>query len=222
MKQQECISLFFSCLLLTVSVLVIQKVCAETGSLTLEKEQNWETFGVGGTCVPGGHNLFLKDLDGDGLIEIIAGGFAYQRVGERRIAPETSLTIWNWNGKNLTLGKSYQWNTTATTSISCVYAADANGDGNIEILTGGRFRNGSMNFAQLRVWSWNGINLVLESSTELTDLKGASVSSIFVSDLDDDGKPEIITSGRTYNDTKSSAQLRIWHLNTNGLVLKKA
>lgn len=222
MKRQEDISLFFSFSLLMLSVLFMQEVCAETGSLTLEKEQHWETYRVGGACIPGGHNLFLKDIDGDGLIEIIAGGFAYQLVEEKIIAPATSLTIWNWNGKNLTLGKNYQWNTTVTTSISCVYAADANGDGNTEILTGGRFRNGSMNFAQLRVWSWNGINLVLESSTELTDLKGASVSSIFVSDLDNDGKPEIITCGRIYNDTKSNAQLRIWHLNANGLVQKKS
>ena len=222
MKRQECIGLFFSCLLLTLSVLVMQKVCAQTGSLTLEKKQHWETYGVGGTCIPGGHNLFLKDVDADGLTEIIAGGFAYQLVGEKIIAPATPLTVWNWNGKNLTLGKSYQWNTTGNTSIWCVYAADANGDGNIEILTGGSFSNGSMNFAQLGVWIWDGVNLVLESSSEFTDTKGASVSSIFVSDLDKDGKSEIITSGRTYNDAKSRAQLRIWHLNANGLVLQKS
>jgi len=204
------------------SVLVVQEVCAETGSLTLEKEQHWETYGVGGTCITGPHNLFLEDVDGDGFVEIIAGGFAYQNVGGTRIAPENSLTIWNWNGQNLASHTSYRWNTTVTNSFSCLYAADADGDGNIEILTGGRFRNGSKSFTQLGVWSWDGINLVMQSSTELKDLEGASLSSIFVSDLDNDGKSEIITAGRTYDDTKASAQLRIWHLNANRLVLQKS
>jgi len=222
MKRQEYISLFLSCLLLALSLPVIQEVCAQTGSLTLEKEQHWETYGVGGTCIPGGHNLFLKDVDGDGLTEIITGGFTYQLVGEKRIAPVAPLKIWNWNGKHLTLEKSHQWNTTGTNSILCLYAADANGDGNIEILTGGRFSNGSTNYAQLRIWSWDGMNLVLESSNEWTDTKGASVTSIFVGDLDKDGKSEIITGGRTYNDIRSSAQLRIWHLDDNSLVLQKS
>ncbi len=222
MKRKLRVTLFSSYLLLALSVLVVQRVCAETGSLTLEKEQHWETYGVGGTCIPGGHNLFLKDVDGDGLTELITGGFTYQLVGEKRVAPAAPLKLWNWNGKDLTLEKSYQWNATGNTLISCIYAADANGDGNVEILTGGSFSNGSTYFAQLRVWSWDGDNLVLESSNEFTDTEGASVSSIFVSDLDKDGKSEVITSGTTYNDTHSSAQLRIWHLNANGLVLQKS
>jgi len=222
LKRRECIGLFFSCLLLVSSVLVVKEACAEAGSLTLEKEQHWETYGMGGTCITGPHNLFFEDVDGDGVMEIIAGGFAYQYVGGIRIEPENALTIWNWNGQNLALRTSYEWNTRVTHSFSCVYAADADGDGNIEILTGGRCRTGSTSFAQLGVWSWDGINLVLESSTELKDLEGASVSSIFVSDLDNDGKSEIITTGRTYNDTKSSAQLRIWNLTANRLVLQKS
>ena len=33
---------------------------AQTEQLTLENEQHWETYGGGGTCVPGGTQLIFK------------------------------------------------------------------------------------------------------------------------------------------------------------------
>gem|GEM_PF-4666404 len=42
-------------------------------------------YGVGGTCIPGSHNLFVADVDGDGVMEIVTGGFMYWVVnGSRR------------------------------------------------------------------------------------------------------------------------------------------
>ena len=165
------------------------------------------------------HNLFLKDVNGDGHTDIIIGGYSYKYQGEQRIAPENPLTIWNWNGKDMTLGTTYQWNTTTSSYISCVYASDADKDENIEIFTGQRVTNQSTNTYQLSVWSWNGTNLNLKTSQEL---QRTSISSIFVSDQDNDGINEIITCGRKTDDTRISAQLQIWHLNENGLVPQKS
>lgn len=228
--ESKCL-LLVCLLLLTFSFLPIQ-VTAQSSQLTVEKEQHWETYGVGGTCISGSHNMFLKDVDSDGVTEIITGGYMYWLVEGNKTASSAPLKIWNWDGKNLTSEKSIYWNGTGTSAgFYCIYAADVDGDGDCEIITGGRVSISSMNCAQLGVWSWDGSNLVLESHTEWADKGGASVNSISVSDLDKDGKPEIITGGTmsnvtkssaTSNDTKSSAQLRIWHLNDNSLKLVKS
>lgn len=40
---------------------------SQPSALTLEAEKQWETYGVGGTCVHGSHNFFVADVDGDGV-----------------------------------------------------------------------------------------------------------------------------------------------------------
>lgn len=67
----------FKCFLIVFLVFLIfflnveREVIAESKSFVLEAEQHWETFGVGGTCIPGGHNLAVADIDGDGVTEMI-------------------------------------------------------------------------------------------------------------------------------------------------------
>jgi hypothetical protein len=213
LKHQRGKSLFFVCLLLlTFSFVARQETAAQSNQLILEKEQHWPTYGVGGTCIAGTHNLFVADVDGDGVMEIITGGFTYNLVNGTRTASETPL-IWNWNGHNITLEKSQMW----AGSISCVYAGDANGDGVIEIITTGSVTNSTGRYAQLRIWHWDGEALVLRASYE-----GTSVSSVSVSDVNGDGTPEIFTVGRHYNGTGSSAQLCAWRYDGNSLTLKKS
>src|SRR3989304_5464307 len=130
--------LFFVCLLLlTFSFAAIQEATAQSNQLILEKEQHWETYGVGGTCISGTHNLVVADVDGDGVLEIITGGSMYWIENGTQTAREAPLRIWNWNGQNLTLEKSQNW----AGNIGCVDAGDANGDGITEIITGGSVRN---------------------------------------------------------------------------------
>ena len=50
---------------------------AQLDTFVMKVEQHWDTYGVGGTCIPGGHNLAVADVDGDGLSEMITGGFSY-------------------------------------------------------------------------------------------------------------------------------------------------
>ena len=188
-------------------------VRAESDGLILEWEQNWETYGVGGTCNPGTHNFFVGDVDGDGVMEMITGGFMYYVSNDTRVGFEAPLKIWNWNGEKFTLEVSHKW----SGSIRSIYAGDPDGDGLTEIITGGSIRNNTGSYASLRIWSWNGEVLVLKGGFE-----GIFVSSIFVSDVDDDGEPEILTAGRVSNDTKSSAQLSVWRWDGNNLDLMKS
>ena len=100
------------------------RVKAKNGSLVQEAEQHWETYGVGGACNHGSHNLYVADVDEDGVFEIVVGAFMYHVVDGLTAPFEASLEIWSWNGQNVTLEKSHNWAGT----IECVYVADADGD----------------------------------------------------------------------------------------------
>jgi hypothetical protein len=186
-------------------------VMAESESFFLEAEQHWETYGVGGTCIPGGHNLAVADIDGDGVTEMITGGFSYYLMQNgSRTTGSAPLKIWNWDGENLTLEKNYSW----TGNIGCVYAGDADGDGKTELITSGGMTNSTGSYPSLRIWTWDGETLVLRGSYE-----GKIIGSVFVSDVDRDGKPEIITVGRSSNGTQSVAQLSIFRWNGTSITL---
>jgi len=197
--------------LLVVATLVAYTF-TQSSFMVLEAEQHWETYGVGGTCISGTHNLFVADADSDGVMEMITGGFMYNVINGSRTTAEAPFKIWTWNGHNLTLEKSHKW----SGSIGCVYASDVDGDGLIERITAGSVRNSTGSYSSLRIWHWNGEELILKASYE-----GTHVGSIFVSDMDKDSTPEIITVGRTYyNGSWSGTQLCIWHLQGNSLTLQ--
>jgi hypothetical protein len=201
-------------LTLTISFALISlgvSTSSQSSPFALEAEQHWETYGVGGTCIHGTHNLFVADADSDGTMEIITGGYMYHILNGSRISVEAPLKIWNWNGQNLTLEKSQKW----PGNIECVYAADADADGSVEIITGGSEINSTGAYGSLRIWNWNGEELTLKAS-----YAGNYADSIFVSDVDKDGTPEIITVGRAYNASWAGSQLCVWHLQGSSLTLQ--
>ena len=205
-------------MIITILLLVLGfgatwKVGAQSDGLILKWEQHWDTYCCGGTCIPGGNNLAVADVNGDGVKEIITGGFAYNHLlNGSRTSTYAPLKIWSWDGQNVTLKKSGQWQG----SISCVYVADVDGIGVSEIVTYGSFRNETGSYDSLRVWCWDSEELILRAHYE-----GVSVSSIFVGDLDEDGKPEMITVGSVIGESGSTAQLCLWHFEQNSLVLKE-
>jgi len=187
-------------------------VNAQTGDFNLEAEQNWDTYGVGGTCVYGSHNIFVGDVDSDGAMEILTGGFAYNTLNGSRTTVEAPLKIWSWNGQNVMLKASANW----IGSILCLYAADVDGDKTVEIITAGAYRNETGNYTSscLRIWRLNNQELSLKAHYE-----GVSVSSIFVSDVDKDGVSEIVTVGRLGKNSLNTGQLCLWHFKDNALGL---
>jgi len=63
------LSAVFVSIVLLSSVQVM--VNAQQDNFILEAEQRWDTYGVGGTCIPGTHNMAIADVDNDGVNEII-------------------------------------------------------------------------------------------------------------------------------------------------------
>jgi hypothetical protein len=187
-------------------------VDAQIGDFNLEAEQNWDTYGVGGTCVFGTNNIFVGDVDSDDTMEILTGGFAYNTFGGFTTASEAPLKIWSWNGQNVTLKASANW----IGNIMCLYAADVDGDKTVEIITAGFYRNETGNYTSscLRIWHLNNQELSLKAHYER-----ASVSSIFVSDIDKDGVSEIVTIGRLRKNSFDTGQLCLWHFKDTALSL---
>jgi hypothetical protein len=96
MQTQLTFVAFLSLILLSPSVTLF--VGAQDDDFTLEAEQNWDTYGVGGTCVYGTHNIFVADVDGDGAMEIVTGGFTYSTVNGSMTGSQAPLKVWSWNG----------------------------------------------------------------------------------------------------------------------------
>ncbi|MCX8153335.1 MAG: FG-GAP-like repeat-containing protein [Candidatus Bathyarchaeota archaeon] len=206
-------TVFFSLTLILLLVLITVSAYTfdQTGTLTLKAEQHWETYGTGGTCIHGSHNLFLADVDGDGAVEIVTGGLMYQVHEGKRLTLEAPLKIWNWSSQNLTLEKSHKW----AGNIECVYTDDVDNDGTVEIVTAGSLINGTSFSSALRIWSYNGKELTLKASHE-----GTYNGAIFASDLDRDGAQEIITVGRNSLANWSSTQLAAWQLHGDTLTMQ--
>jgi hypothetical protein len=83
----------------------------------------------------------------------------------------------------------------------------------------GRFVNASQAVARLSIRSWDGNNLVLLNETTWVQGETSQANSVFAQDLDKDGTVEIVTAGFNNGLKNSSAQLRIWHFDQNGLHL---
>ena len=196
-----------------ISSLFIQsKGYAQPENFLMEAEQHWDTYGVGGTCISGSHNLFLGDIDGDGDIEIITGGSSYSLLQDGSTTSMAApLRIWTWDGKNISLELSQGW----PGYINCVFAGDLDGDGQLELLTSGSVWNQTGSYSSLRVWSYDGASLTLISNVE-----GTPTSAIFVSDLNSDGACEVITIGRFNNASQYGARICLWDLEEKGLELK--
>ena len=208
--QPKCLISIVLSIFLLCSV-VESGVDAQNEGFNLEAEQNWDTYGSGGTCVYGTQNIFVGDVDGDAAMEILTGGFSYYTSNDSRTVSEAPLKVWNWNGQNVTLKASASW----IGNILCLYAADVDGDKTIEIIAAGSYKNENSNYTScIRVWRLNNRELSLKANYE-----GTPVSSIFVSDVDKDGISEIVTVGRLRKNSLNTGKLCLWHFKNNSLTL---
>ncbi len=195
----------------------------EEKGLTLKASQEWKlkedvyaltiAGGIQGNTIV--NNLKVGDVDGDGTMEIVTGGFAFD--GENINA---QLRIWNWNGELLSSETSKEWVTDYLTEIKSISLSDVDGDSQIEIVTSGvvgakgGFANSATTpeLAQLRVWSWDGKTLTLENSKDWTIDEGACAWNLATGDIDKDDVVEIVTLGCTYFSNLCDPDMRIWSI----------
>jgi hypothetical protein len=103
------------------------------------------------------------------------------------------------------------------------FVGDVDGDGVIELVTGGMTYSGDYHDASeveapFGIWNWDGQNFTLEVYRTWKGLLG----TIYAADLDVDGKPEIITGGHSSNMTGSSSLIQVWSWDNEDLVLRSS
>jgi hypothetical protein len=205
------ILIYFVFLFFLVGILVGQQFLVFTQSgLNLEWEQHWDTYEVGGTCNFGTYNFFVGDVDKDETLELITGGLSYDMANYSRTDLRAPFKIWNWDGESFNLEISQEWSGVTGST----FAADLDQNGLPEIITGGTLYNDTGSYSIIRVWNWDGSNLILRSQFE-----GVSTRSISFFDVDSDGISEIITAGVRVEGSKSYAQLSGLKWEGDGIIL---
>jgi hypothetical protein len=161
------------------------------------------------------NNVKVGDVDGDGIPEIVTGGFAYD--GENVTA---QLRIWMWDGETLALEESKEWVTDYLNEVKCISLNNVDGDTRTEIVTSGivaaygsfATNETSPNNAQIRIWGWDGTTLTLKQSQEYTIGDGVCAWNVATGDLDNDGTVEIVTVGCMGINTLCDPDMRIWSI----------
>jgi hypothetical protein len=92
------------------------------------------------------NSVVLGDVDGDSQIEVVSGG--YFNDGSRAVAQ-----LIEWNGANLGVDRLTSWYWNSDTVIYSVAGGDVNSDGQVEVVAGGAFFDGTRANSQLTEWS---------------------------------------------------------------------
>jgi len=179
------------------------RVLRWTGSaFVTEGVRNW--YSVSDTEL---RSIIVADVDGDGLKEIVTAGF-YNDLTRTR----AQLRVLRWDGSAFVKEGVKNWYTIGSTNLMSVQAGDVDGDGQVEIVTGGQFYDLTRYRAQLRVLRWSGSAFISETTTNWHTLGTTEMKAVFVADVDSDSQIEILCGGYFYDGTKNRAFVRVLHV----------
>jgi Tol biopolymer transport system component len=175
----------------------VAQLCVWDGAtLAVESTKTW--YWTSYTYIS---SLAIGDVDGDGQAEIVTGGHYYD--GVRDVA---QLCV--WDGATLGLENMATWYWTGSTEIWSLAVGDVDGDGQAEVVTGGRFNDGTRSVAQLCVW--DGSSLALENVETWYWTDDTWINSVAFGNVDGDGAVEIVTGGYYNDGVRDNSQLCVW------------
>ena len=157
-----------------------------------------------------GYPLVVTDLNGDGRKEIIYGGFyikngidwADVRVFELE---EGNLQAYSTPFKDLSI----------PFRVNAMDSGDINGDGRVDLVIAGRTKTSDgREFSAVAWWSGGKISFHIFKEKNSSRLR-----TIKIADLDGDRKNEILTGGRIESEDLWLADLRLWKVKMEKLVI---
>jgi FG-GAP-like repeat len=147
--------------------------------------------------------IAVGDVNGDNQMEIVSTG--YSNNGVQWIA---QLIV--WSASTLTPLSATSWCWLQQNQATCVAIGDVNGDGQVEIVTGGSFFDGSRWNAQLIVW--NGSTLAPEKATSWYWWNNnTQISSVAVANITGGTSLDIVTGGANFDGTRWNSQVIVWN-----------
>ena len=104
---------------------------------------------------------------------------------------QAPLRIWNWDGTTFTNEVDHYYQG----MIGSIYAADIDGNGDVEIITGGYGGSEQGSYSVLKIWNWDGETLT--SKAEYGGISAGAISSsvpekTWFSDLTARGKHRLL------------------------------
>jgi len=158
----------------------------------------------------------VADLDGDGTLELIAGGFSSQDKGRR-----STLLAYRQRGDTWTPLTEAGWDGGDGSTVRNVELADVDGDGKPDIIALGRIGATShVAKARLAIFDLDGGKLVKRAETDWIDGQYTHGYGLAVADLDGDRKLEIVTGGFQFDGTNEVGFVRVWSFTHGELAVR--
>ena len=103
------------------------------------------------------------------------------------------LTVWSW---------------LSGTVLNSLALGDVDGDGQVEVVTGGYYFDGTQNVAQVVVCG--GSSLAFENIKSWYWIGNTTINGLVTGDVNGDSLREIVTGGAYFDGTRWIAQLTAW------------
>jgi hypothetical protein len=170
-----------------------------SGSFEFEYSTTWDT----NYCGTHANSVAIGNVDGDSTPEIVTGGYYVQSNLQK-----SQIKVWSvWNNA-LDEEDTYDWYTTANTYVASVAIGDCDYDGQIEIVSGGAFNDGSRKNSQFKIFT--GSDLTVEETKSWYWTSNTEVFSVVVDNLARDLWKDIVTGGYYYDGARDQSQLVVW------------
>ena len=158
----------------------------------------------------------VADLNGDGTLELVAGGFSAEAKGRR-----STLLVYRQHGDAWEPLAEAGWDDGEGSTVRNVQVVDVDGDGRLDIVALGRVGPTSHESkARLAVFDLQNGKLVERAEIEWQSGLYTHGYGLAVADLDGDGTPEIVSGGFQYDGARETGYVRVWSMVHGQLALR--
>ncbi len=166
-------------------------------------DRGYQIFDVPEAEATHGYPLAAGDIDGDGSLEIIYGGFSSTATEDR-----ADVQVFEIEDEGLSLiGRPFE-NLEVPIRVNALEADDVDGDGKAEIIIAGRTRvSEELEVSAFAWWSEGEVwHHVFEDKVQ------SRLRTVMIVDVNGDGKKELLTGGRIELGKLWLSDLRLWDL----------